>query len=114
MFFNEHPDVSVVLREASVLVTDYSSIYIDFMVTKRPCVFFAYDLESYVSERGFLYDYESAIAGPNARTFHELYNALSLALAANGAVDDLYRSSEALFHQHDRFPSRRVIENVLA
>jgi CDP-glycerol glycerophosphotransferase len=47
------------LAIVDVLITDYSSISFDFMATKRPIVYFAYDLEDYASERGLYFDLES-------------------------------------------------------
>src|SRR5699024_3376752 len=41
-------DVEVLYRHAAVLITDYSSCFIDFMLTGRPMVSFAYDFDRYV------------------------------------------------------------------
>lgn len=48
---NELP-TNVVLGLAEVLVTDYSSIFIDYLSTGRPIVFFTPDQEDYARERG--------------------------------------------------------------
>ncbi|MGP5164322.1 CDP-glycerol glycerophosphotransferase family protein [Arthrobacter rhombi] len=44
------------LAVTDVLVTDYSSIFFDFLGAKKPIVFYAYDLEEYVAERGLYFD----------------------------------------------------------
>lgn len=49
-------DTNDLLSIVDVLVTDYSSIMFDFLVTGRPVVYYAYDLESYQAERGLYFD----------------------------------------------------------
>jgi CDP-glycerol glycerophosphotransferase len=63
---------------ADVLVTDYSSMPVDFAATGRPMLFYAYDLELYRDEiRGFSLDFEATMPGPLLRTTGELGEALS-------------------------------------
>ena len=45
-----------------VVMTDYSSIYIDFLLTKRPVIFYQKDLDSYINaERWLLYKPETVV-----------------------------------------------------
>ncbi len=73
-----------VLGVTDVLVTDYSSIFFDFLPTDRPIVFFAPDQEGYTSERG-LYLEPAELPGPVTRTLDEL----ATVLAAVGSGSDL-------------------------
>ena len=41
------------LAQIDVLVTDYSSVFIDYALTRKPIVLFAYDFEEYTHDRGF-------------------------------------------------------------
>lgn len=71
------PNPEVLYRLSSALVTDYSSCFIDYMLTGKPAVSFAYDLDSYLAlERGAFYDLEEVFPGPVCRTFEELRRAL--------------------------------------
>jgi CDP-glycerol glycerophosphotransferase len=100
MILNDVPDVGVVLRLCNVLVTDYSSIYIDYLIADRPILHFVYDIDSYVDERGFLYDLDRALGSRPIRTFPELCELLDSALAGNDP-DATHRHNAAdLFHQH--------------
>jgi CDP-glycerol glycerophosphotransferase (TagB/SpsB family) len=64
------------LRHADALVTDYSSVYFDYLLLDRPVAFYAFDRERYESERGFYFDYDAVTAGPVADDFEELCDAL--------------------------------------
>lgn len=48
----ESIDTNELLGIVDLLVTDYSSIMFDFMATKNPLLFYAYDREEYESSRG--------------------------------------------------------------
>src|SRR5690606_19403355 len=72
-----YPNIEVLYRQAAMLITDYSSCAIDFMLTGRPSVSFAYDLEHYAgTERGLFYDLEHVFPGPVCRDFAQLSGAL--------------------------------------
>jgi CDP-glycerol glycerophosphotransferase len=51
-------DTSDLLAVADVLVTDYSSIFFDFLPTKRPILLYVHDLDEYRRERGLYFPVE--------------------------------------------------------
>jgi len=58
-------DVYPILRSADILITDYSSVYVDYLLTGRPIIFFPFDLDEYMSkERTFNFEYMSITPGP--------------------------------------------------
>ena len=58
-------DIYPVLKHVDVLVTDYSSVFSDFLLLDRPEVFYPYDLDRYVAnERELYFDYRSYTPGP--------------------------------------------------
>jgi len=60
-----HADIRDLYLAADVLLTDYSSAMFDFAVTRRPMLFFTYDLAEYRDEtRGFYFDFEREAPGP--------------------------------------------------
>ena len=62
---SSHPDIGELHLAADVLVTDYSSSVFDFVVTGRPVVVYAYDLEHFRDRlRGFTLDLETELPGP--------------------------------------------------
>ncbi|MDD2907180.1 MAG: CDP-glycerol glycerophosphotransferase family protein [Candidatus Gracilibacteria bacterium] len=55
-------DIQELLKHTDILITDYSSIYIDFLLTKNPIIFYAFDLDKYLSEdRAMYYNYKDVI-----------------------------------------------------
>lgn len=64
-------DANEVLAITDVLVSDFSSIFYDFLVTKRPIVFYIPDLEEYKTARG-LYHSVDTLPGPICQTLEEL------------------------------------------
>lgn len=64
-----YPDISDLLTVTEVLVTDYSSVMFDWLVTGRPIVFCVPDLEQYERVlRGFYADLLADAPGPVVRT----------------------------------------------
>ncbi|NCD03256.1 MAG: hypothetical protein EOM00_09715 [Clostridia bacterium] len=59
-----------------VLITDYSSVCMDFSVQNKPMVFYAFDLDDYEHSRDFYFDYESYVPGNVAKTMPELVKIL--------------------------------------
>lgn len=56
-------DANFILGITDILITDYSSIFFDFMVTDKPIIFYAWDHELYSSYRGMYFDDEE-LPGP--------------------------------------------------
>ncbi|MEC5190994.1 MULTISPECIES: CDP-glycerol glycerophosphotransferase family protein [unclassified Arthrobacter] len=97
------------LAIVDVLVTDYSSIFFDFMATGRPIVYFAYDLEEYSSERGMYFELES-LPGQVCIDTAELLQGVSKSLE-DTLIDDKYRAGIDQFCSvEDGFSTDRAIE----
>jgi CDP-glycerol glycerophosphotransferase (TagB/SpsB family) len=65
------------LAQADLLVTDVSSVYVDFLVTERPQILYFPDMDVYEKTRGLLiHPLKDYAPGPIARTFAELQIAL--------------------------------------
>lgn len=70
-------DVNSFLPCVDIMVTDYSSLYIDFLLLDKPCIFIPYDIDSYIQDRGFLYDdYDFWAPGEKARTCSQFIDAI--------------------------------------
>lgn len=58
------------------LITDYSSIYLDYMPLERPMIFLPYDLEEELKTAGFVMDYMENTPGLKPDTLKDFLDAL--------------------------------------
>ena len=70
-------DVTGILNIFDCLITDYSSIYIDYLLTDKPMIFLPYDRQQYLDGRGMNFDYDDVPPGPKPETFNDFLDALS-------------------------------------
>lgn len=77
-FLNEDrvKDIMEVLAMFDLLITDYSSIYIDYLLLERPMLFLPYDREDYLKTRGFNFDYDEVTPGPKPKSYAEFLNSI--------------------------------------
>lgn len=81
-FHASSEDPYLLLRKTDVLVTDYSSIMFDYLLTDRPVILYCYDLDTYTTQaRGLYYSLDDIAPGPIAHTESELLLHLDDALA---------------------------------
>lgn len=64
-------NTNVLLGATDVLISDYSSIFFDFLVTGRPIYFYVPDLEEYKTSRGLYFSIEN-LPGPVTKDIIEL------------------------------------------
>ncbi|MFC0013776.1 MULTISPECIES: CDP-glycerol glycerophosphotransferase family protein [Allobacillus] len=69
---SDYPYLNHLLLVTDYLVTDYSSIPFEFSIMERPMIFYPYDIEEYVTERGFWEDYEELVPGPIANNTDDI------------------------------------------
>jgi len=104
-------DACDLLSIADVLVTDYSSIFFDFLPTGRPIIYYAYDLEEYASEHGFYFDLED-LPGELCAEIEDVREAIMEGLSGQSLKDDsAYRQAQARFCPfEDGNATRRAVE----
>ena len=74
-------DIQELLVQTDLLITDYSSVFVDFLLRDKPQIFYVYDLDDYKTRsRGMYYELKDMAPGPIARTEEEL---LDLMLTAD-------------------------------
>lgn len=72
-----YPDVSDILAITDILITDYSSVFYEYMPKNSPIIFYPYDYDKYVALRGGFYvDYKKELPGPICYTEKELLNVI--------------------------------------
>ena len=106
-------DVYPLMAMSDLLITDYSSIFFDFLLLDRPILFFAYDLENYLSnDRNMYFDYDSMTPGAKCHSYDELEFQLEH-IVNNGCQDqyaDMRMKVRCYTHDNvDNNSSRRLI-----
>lgn len=72
----DHLSIEELLTAADVCITDYSSLIFEYSLFERPMIFFAFDMNSYLDERGFYYPISEMMPGPVCSTTQEVINVL--------------------------------------
>lgn len=108
-------DANPLLRHFDFLVTDYSSIYFDYLLLDRPLLFFPFDLDEYSRSRGLYYRYEEVTPGPKAYSFDEWLLALAhVRETAFSWSSFRQRLRDRFFLHQDGKSSARVVDRVRA
>lgn len=100
---------NVVLGLTDVLITDYSSIFFDFLTTDRPILFFTPDEEDYARERGT--SELGELPGATVRTVAELADAI-LAAPDPKIAERARRWRDEFTPRDDGAAARRVVDAV--
>jgi CDP-glycerol glycerophosphotransferase len=110
-----YPDTRELLAAADVLITDYSTIALDFSNTGRPILFYAYDLDNYRDDlRGFYFNLESEAPGPVLRTTAEVVAALRDLPTVVERYRNQYSAFREIFgHLEDGHATDRCIDRML-
>jgi len=93
-------ETNLILQFTDILIVDFSSIWIDFLLLNRPIVGFAKDLEHYLSrERGFVYDFESTFPDLFFHSTETLAEQLKVLLSKKDLTTQ-YKEASKKFHTY--------------
>ena len=74
--FSDYREINDLLLVTDLLITDYSSVCFEFALLNKPMLFFAFDVEKYIEDRDFYYDYFDFIPGPLVKDTSEIISAI--------------------------------------
>jgi CDP-glycerol glycerophosphotransferase (TagB/SpsB family) len=95
-------DPCELMVQADCLITDYSSMYFDYLVLDRPIIFFAFDKDDYLREREFYFNFDDNTPGPKVYNFSSLLSEISNVCESI----DLYENER-------RFIKNKFMDNVI-
>ncbi|MBK29016.1 MAG: hypothetical protein CMO77_09295 [Verrucomicrobiales bacterium] len=77
---SDYKNPMILLRYTDLLITDYSSIWIDFLLLKKPIIIYTPDIDVYTQNHGFIFDFEESIPCSPLTSFDSLIDNLDVAL----------------------------------
>jgi CDP-glycerol glycerophosphotransferase (TagB/SpsB family) len=101
VFVYPHADPYPLLKYTDILVTDYSSVFFDFLLVDRPIIFMCHDLKEYSDEVEFYYDFINLEIGPITNKWTEVYKYIS-------AVSDTYSDKRNKTLERFRFVNNNL------
>ena len=108
---------SQVFRESSLLITDYSSVAIDFAYLGKPVIYTQFDKDKFWENHSYThgyYDYEKDGFGPVCYDYESSVDAIIKAIATGCAEDILYLDRvNSFFAFRDKNNCKRILEEIL-
>lgn len=106
---------NIVLNSTELLITDYSSIYFDFLVNDKPILFYIPDLSDYKKYRD-LYVEAKDLPGDIARTETELANSVQTLLSKENSLNHWQAKRRAAVKKYlpheDGAATKRIVDIV--
>ena len=108
-------DIYSILPLTDFLITDYSSVYFDYLCTDKPVIFFNFDKDDYLkNDREFYFDYDEVTGGEKAENWETLYDKIKL-ITEN--TDYFREKRKDILQRMCKYPdgknSERIVEWVL-
>ncbi|WP_312647391.1 CDP-glycerol glycerophosphotransferase family protein [Aminipila sp.] len=84
------------------LITDYSSIFVDFLLLNKPIFFYVFDLVKYKDDRGLVIDYKNDMMTPGPKIFDmkELIDEISKWLSGQDSFAGVREEAREFFHNN--------------
>lgn len=108
--FTDYREVNDLLLVTDLLITDYSSICFEFSLLNKPMLFLAYDVEDYISKRGFYYEYQSFIPGNLVKNTDEMIDKI---LNNDLGEEKIKQFRDYFFDYQDGKSSQRVVDQLI-
>lgn len=108
-------DIYPLLHDTDILITDYSSIYFDFLLLNRPIIFAPFDFENYIRKDRELYDnYNDVTPGPKAKNWDEVLMYIKEAIKEPEKYKEERERISKMFNQYrDANSSERVYKAIM-
>lgn len=107
-------DIYEILPEIDCIITDYSSIFIDYLLVDKPMIFVPYDLEEFKETRGLVFDdYDFWTPGYKVASFADFLQAMSEVVIGADPFQESRRKICSLFHYNQTANSCEHIFNYI-
>ncbi|EKY29491.1 CDP-glycerol glycerophosphotransferase family protein [Clostridium celatum] len=108
-------DIYEILRYSDGLITDYSSVYFDYLLLDKPIIFFNNDISEYEENRGFLLEpVDYWMPGEKVKSYDEFKKGIEDIAKNNDKYVEARRDIRNIVHRHkDGNSCNRVNEKIL-
>lgn len=110
---NNQTDPCELMAVADCLITDYSSIYFDYLVLDRPIIFFPFDLDDYMKGRELYFDYEAQTPGIIIKDFNLLLNEIEGVIRKNDMFKTHRAKTRATFMYECENPNEVIFNAII-
>lgn len=106
-------DIMEILAGFDGVITDYSSIYIDYLLTEKPLLFLPYDLEEYEQKRGMNFRYMDVTPGPKPVTMDGFMKELFKLLTDTSYYKEERHKGNLFFNQINEPCSDKICKIIM-
>lgn len=112
--FQSNQEMYLHIKEMDILITDYSSIFHDFLLLDKPIIFTPFDLPIYIkSGRELHYVYNKSVPGPICNNWDEVLDNLTLLSNGNLNYQKNNEYFKNMYHKYqDGNSSKRLFEEI--
>ncbi|MEC2265125.1 glycosyltransferase [Bacillus subtilis] len=104
-------DTNELLSLVDILITDYSSIFFDYMATNKPILYFMYDKEQYLKKRGMYLDVNT-LAGPICKTTDELAKCIKDIESIQEQYQSVYQEMNEIYIKRVGDATQKVVDII--
>lgn len=108
---SDSSELNDLLFVTDLLITDYSSVIFEAALLDIPMLFYAYDLQRYISTRGFYYEYEKFVPGRIVASFGQVVESIK---NSDFEAEKIKAFKTRFFDDLDGKSSRRTADLVLS
>lgn len=106
-------DTQLLLKYSNILITDYSSCFIDYLLLSRPIIFYSFDLEMYKrKDRNLYFDYNEITQGTEVTNFNQLVNVLNDTLCSHNSLNKNKLTNFFYDLDNQKCVSLKILEKV--
>ena len=104
---SEDTELNDLLFITDVIITDYSSLVFEASLLYIPMIFYAFDLEKYINERDFYFDFKQYVPGKIAYSLDELIEAIN---KQDYCTERIAPFADMFFDNRDGKATERVVK----
>lgn len=112
---NSDIDIQKLLKESALMITDYSSVYMDFAYMKKPVIYYQFDKEEYRQKQHLegYFKYEENGFGPVLEQEEEIVNKIISYINKKYNIEKKYLERMKKFYLlHDKNNCERIYKSI--